>query len=208
MKAIKLSSVLMCILLSLHGLSFAQQDEENSIDEETRIHPTLTVVGIKIVKAKKGDTVKSLAERHGVRAKDVAKLNGLIVSSKLEKGWKLRIPALEKDSKKSIKKENKSIEASNSPKNKKSNKILIPKAKYKTVRAGLNDTIETLACRHNVSPKKVVRLNQFDRLGSNFNIFGIYQRPKELTVKSKLVFRQKVKIPLEQNYRCVDQTGS
>jgi len=57
------------------------------------ITPTLTVKGIVVVKAKSGETVSKLAERFGVDAGDVAKLNGLIPTSKLHGGREVRIPA-------------------------------------------------------------------------------------------------------------------
>lgn len=47
---------------------------------------------IKIVKAKSGDTVSSVAERHGANAAEVAKFNGLHPSSKLNAGREIRIP--------------------------------------------------------------------------------------------------------------------
>ncbi|MEZ5307711.1 MAG: transglycosylase SLT domain-containing protein [Pyrinomonadaceae bacterium] len=53
---------------------------------------TTTVKGIKVVKAKAGETVTKLAERFNVDAGDVAKLNGLIPSSKLHEGREVRIP--------------------------------------------------------------------------------------------------------------------
>ncbi|NNE65668.1 MAG: transglycosylase SLT domain-containing protein [Pyrinomonadaceae bacterium] len=56
------------------------------------VTPSLTVKGIKVVKAKAGDTVSKLAERHKVDAGDVAKLNGLIPTSKLHGGREVRIP--------------------------------------------------------------------------------------------------------------------
>lgn len=58
----------------------------------TTVQPTMTVAGIKVVKAKAGDTVEKLAKRYGIAATDVAKLNGLFVSSKLAAGREIRIP--------------------------------------------------------------------------------------------------------------------
>ena len=58
----------------------------------TSIKPTLTVAGIRVVKAKTGDTVEKLAIRYKVKASDVAKLNGLFVKSKLNAGREIRIP--------------------------------------------------------------------------------------------------------------------
>lgn len=69
----------------------------NNVDATTYARPTtltpsLTVAGIKLVKAKSGETVKSLAERHNVKPVEVAKLNGLYVNSKLNEGREIRIP--------------------------------------------------------------------------------------------------------------------
>jgi membrane-bound lytic murein transglycosylase D len=58
----------------------------------TTVKPTLTVQGIKVVKAKSGETVAKLAQRFGVKPVDVAKLNGLYVNSKLNAGREIRIP--------------------------------------------------------------------------------------------------------------------
>lgn len=58
----------------------------------TTVKPTLTVSGIRYVKAESGDTVEKLASRHNVKAVDVAKLNGLFVNSKLNEGRQIRIP--------------------------------------------------------------------------------------------------------------------
>jgi membrane-bound lytic murein transglycosylase D len=56
------------------------------------VKPTLTVKGIQVVKAQSGETVAKLAKRYKVLAGDVAKLNGLIPSSKLFDGQQVRIP--------------------------------------------------------------------------------------------------------------------
>jgi membrane-bound lytic murein transglycosylase D len=48
--------------------------------------------GVKVVKAKSGETVRKLAERVGASAVDVAKLNGLYVNSRLNAGREIRIP--------------------------------------------------------------------------------------------------------------------
>jgi LysM repeat protein len=48
---------------------------------------------IRVVKAQNGDTVKSIAERNGASAVEVAKFNGLLPNSKLPVGREIRIPA-------------------------------------------------------------------------------------------------------------------
>lgn len=48
---------------------------------------------IKIVKAKSGETVKKLAERVGASPLEVAKMNGLYVSSRLNEGREIKVPA-------------------------------------------------------------------------------------------------------------------
>lgn len=58
----------------------------------TSVRPSLTVSGIRIVKAKTGDTVEKLAIRYRVKASDVAKLNGLFIKSRLNAGREIRIP--------------------------------------------------------------------------------------------------------------------
>jgi LysM repeat protein len=48
---------------------------------------------IRVVKAQEGDTVKTLAERIGASAVEVAKFNGLLPNSKLPNGREIKIPA-------------------------------------------------------------------------------------------------------------------
>ncbi len=48
---------------------------------------------IRVVKAQSGDTVKSVAERNGASAVEVAKFNGLLPNSKLSVGREIKIPA-------------------------------------------------------------------------------------------------------------------
>ncbi len=63
-----------------------------SYSRPTSVKPTLTVAGIRVVKAKSGETVEQLAKRFGVEPVEVAKLNGLYVSSRLAAGREVRIP--------------------------------------------------------------------------------------------------------------------
>ncbi len=58
----------------------------------TAVTPTMTVKGIQIVKAKGIETVAALAKRFNVDPGDVAKLNGLLTTSKLVDGREVRIP--------------------------------------------------------------------------------------------------------------------
>jgi LysM repeat protein len=48
--------------------------------------------GVKVVKAKAGDTVQKLAERNGANATEVAKFNGLLPNSVLGAGREIKIP--------------------------------------------------------------------------------------------------------------------
>lgn len=48
---------------------------------------------IRVVKAQSGDTVKTIAERNGVSAVEVAKFNGLLPNSKLSTGREIKIPS-------------------------------------------------------------------------------------------------------------------
>lgn len=52
--------------------------------------PTSTV---KVVKAQAGDTVSTVAQRHGASAAEVAKFNGLLITSKLSPGREIKIPS-------------------------------------------------------------------------------------------------------------------
>lgn len=58
----------------------------------TAVKPSMTVSGIRVVKARSGETVEKLARRFGVEPVDVAKLNGLYVNSRLNAGREIRIP--------------------------------------------------------------------------------------------------------------------
>ena len=54
--------------------------------------PSALAPGVKIVKAKAGDTVAKLAERNKANATDVAKFNGLLPNSVLGAGREIKIP--------------------------------------------------------------------------------------------------------------------
>lgn len=54
---------------------------------------------MQVVKAKSGDTVTTLAARHGVNATEVAKFNGLLVNSKLSAGREIKLPGKKADGK-------------------------------------------------------------------------------------------------------------
>lgn len=66
-----------------------------SYSRPTSAAPDKSVPGVKVVKARSGDTVRKLAEREKVSAVEVAKLNGLYVNSKLNAGREIRIPVQE-----------------------------------------------------------------------------------------------------------------
>lgn len=59
----------------------------------TTVASTQPANNIRIVKAQSGDTVKTIAERNGASAIEVAKFNGLLPNSKLPVGREIRIPA-------------------------------------------------------------------------------------------------------------------
>lgn len=62
-----------------------------SYSRPTNVAPTVQN-NVMVVKAQPGDTVESLAKRHGANAVEVAKFNGLFVNSKLNNGREIRIP--------------------------------------------------------------------------------------------------------------------
>lgn len=63
-----------------------------SYSRPTNQVPTAAQNNVMLVKAQAGDTVESLAKRHGANATEVAKFNGLFVGSKLNVGREIRIP--------------------------------------------------------------------------------------------------------------------
>lgn len=63
-----------------------------SYSRPTTITPTATQNTVMTVKAQQGDTVETLAKRHGANAVEVAKFNGLFVNSKLNNGREIKIP--------------------------------------------------------------------------------------------------------------------
>ena len=68
---------------------------KNLVSTTSYSRPTNTVAvqnNIMVVKAQSGDTVETLAKRHGANALEVAKFNGLYVTSKLNNGREIRIP--------------------------------------------------------------------------------------------------------------------
>lgn len=69
-----------------------KQVNSTNYSRPTTVRPTLTVSGIRVVKARSGETVEKLANRFKVKPADVAKLNGLFVKSKLNAGREVRIP--------------------------------------------------------------------------------------------------------------------
>jgi len=55
--------------------------------------PTTTTNQVRVVKAQSGDTVTTLAQRHGASPVDVAKFNGLLPTTKLAAGREIKLPA-------------------------------------------------------------------------------------------------------------------
>lgn len=54
--------------------------------------PSTTTNQVRVVKAQSGDTVTTLAQRHGVSPVDVAKFNGLLPTTKLAAGREIKLP--------------------------------------------------------------------------------------------------------------------
>jgi LysM repeat protein len=61
-------------------------------DTRTNYSRPTTTQSMKVVKAKSGDTVTTVAQRHGANPVEVAKFNGLLPTSKLNAGREIRIP--------------------------------------------------------------------------------------------------------------------
>lgn len=55
--------------------------------------PIVKTGGVRVVKAKTGDTVTKLAEREGVSAVEIAKFNGLLPNSVLSAGREIKVPS-------------------------------------------------------------------------------------------------------------------
>ncbi len=64
----------------------------NTIAYSRPTNVTVAQSNVMVVKAQSGDTVETLAKRHGANALEVAKFNGLYVTSKLNNGREIRIP--------------------------------------------------------------------------------------------------------------------
>lgn len=70
----------------------------NNIKQTSYVRPTTTQAalpqtsGVRTVKAQNGDTVAKLAQRYGVAAVEVAKYNGLFVTSILRAGREVKLP--------------------------------------------------------------------------------------------------------------------
>ncbi len=136
---------------------FAQTNSDES--------KNLSVSNIKscVILAETGDTIKSIAEKYEIPVITIAKLNGLLITSRLPKGREVKI---------FYKGDQKPVSC-----------VIPKKEKYIFVGAKLGDTVKSLACRYNVSPDEVAKLNK-------------------LSVNSNLNFAQRLKIPIEQNYEC------
>lgn len=64
-----------------------------SFTRPTNMAAAAPVPGFRIVRAKRGDTVKAIADRNGADATEVAKFNGLLPNSVLPAGREIKIPA-------------------------------------------------------------------------------------------------------------------
>lgn len=68
----------------------------NGVKNIAYVRPTSTVptttITVQVVKAQAGDTVSTVAQRYGASAVEVAKFNGLLITSKLQAGREIKIP--------------------------------------------------------------------------------------------------------------------
>jgi LysM repeat protein len=71
----------------------ASQVQRTTYQRPTTPAPAATGSGIRVVKARAGDTVAKLAAREGVPAAEVAKFNGLFPDSILSAGREIKIPS-------------------------------------------------------------------------------------------------------------------
>ncbi len=67
--------------------------QATSYSRPTNAAAASTAAGVKIVKAKAGDTVQKIAERNNASATEVAKFNGLLPNSVLGAGREIKIPS-------------------------------------------------------------------------------------------------------------------
>lgn len=66
--------------------------QRTSYSRPTTPATTTQANNVRVVKAQSGDTVATLAARHGANAVEIAKFNGLLPTSKLNAGREIRIP--------------------------------------------------------------------------------------------------------------------
>ena len=66
--------------------------QATSYSRPTNMRPSLAPSNVKIIKAKKGETISQIAERYQLNATDLAKYNGLLPNTVLPAGREIRIP--------------------------------------------------------------------------------------------------------------------
>lgn len=66
--------------------------QATSYSRPTNLPPSMAANNVRIIKAKKGETVLKIAERFNVNATDLAKFNGLLPNTVLPAGREIRIP--------------------------------------------------------------------------------------------------------------------
>ena len=109
--------------------------------ENNQSSKSIVKISVCVIVANSGDTIKSIAEKYNASDILVAKLNGLLTSTRLPKGREVKILFNDND---------------------KPNNCVQPiKPKYEFVKAKLGDTVNSLACRYGVSPNEVAKLNEF-----------------------------------------------
>ncbi|MCY7377620.1 MAG: transglycosylase SLT domain-containing protein [Pyrinomonadaceae bacterium] len=75
------------------GKVVVPQKNKVQTQDYTRSTSMVTPVGVRVVKAKSGDTVTKLAAREGVSAVELAKYNGLLPTSILPAGREIKVPS-------------------------------------------------------------------------------------------------------------------
>ena len=78
-----------------HPLEIADGPHREPLDyaRPTSPVPVVQSAGVRVVKAKSGDTVTKLAEREGISAIELAKYNGLLPTSILPAGREIKVPS-------------------------------------------------------------------------------------------------------------------
>ncbi len=119
-------------------------NEEMRLDRSYSSGGSNSKVVRKTYTVRRGDTLSSIARRHGVSTKDLARWNGLKTSSRIKTGQRLSLQTHSVSSKQRVAKSSKSSGKS------------VQKISYK-VKKG--DTLSSISRRYNVSVKQIKRWN-------------------------------------------------